>query len=221
MGRQAVQYHVLSQEEQVARPGVIKDEFLLGRFVPEVSREYLDASGERLIQEYVEGDVCQIGNGFMDRFLQVNFQCDPKATTDQIVEVVEISICKYIMTVVTPRLCDPSEQKGEESEVLPIRCYPKDSPTAEDQIDPDAKAADTLDNEERIKLLHRQHTIIKNLAGSAQFPQFARLFGDFLNADLIFDQIVLERTVPEKRPSEGSSSSNSDDESDDDSGNEL
>lgn len=182
------------------RPAVDRDEFLLGRYVPGVSSETLDASATRLVQTYSDGDVCVLPGGVLgrERHIQVNFRCDPSSPIDHIEEVVEISTCVYVMTVATPRVCRFAKQPKTPKPV--IRCHPTRA-LAGPPAEPAGPAADTgadadADADAILSAKKRQHIIIRHVAKNVQFPLFQQLVDELLTdmGDLFEDFSIGDKT---------------------------
>lgn len=181
------QYHVLGKEEQKARPGFTKDEFLLGRFVPTSSKTELDPLGQKMIQEYIKGDICMLPGGIKghERQVMVSFKCDSSAILDYIEDVIEISTCRYVMTIGSPRVCrlvEASKPKDGGN----IRCYPSvklDVGTRSKfhQSPSDSEHVGGPTEEDRTRHKKHQHTILRHVASNdVKFPHFSRLVNELL-----------------------------------------
>ena len=176
------------------------EEYLLGRYTPELSKEYLDSTGTKLIREYPDGDVCILENGVTrkSRFTQVYFKCDPTSIIDTIESVVELGTCSYIMTILTPRICNYSKLPFQKTL---IKCYPKDDQSLV-EFHPslsDSEISVIPTDMERNAHKKRQHTLFKSVASNSNFPVFSKLVNELM-VDL------LEEVEPSKNGDESDDS---------------
>jgi hypothetical protein len=179
------------------------EEYLLGRYAPDLSKEYLDNTGTKLVLEYPDGDLCIQENGITgkSRFTQVYFKCDPTALVDSIESVVELGTCSYIMTILTPRICSFAKYPFKKSL---IKCYPKDEQSLI-EFHPslsDSEISIIPTDSERKAHKKKQHKLFKSVASSSNFPVFSKLVNELM-VDL------LDEIEPTKKPDE---SDDSDDE---------
>lgn len=171
---------------------------MLGRYSPELSKEYLDSTGTKLVREYPDGDMCVLENGVArkSRFTQVIFKCDPTSLIDSIESVIELGTCSYIMTILTPRICNYSRHPAKKTL---IKCYPKDEQSLIEfhpsLSDPEASVIPT--DTERNAHKKRQHSLFKSVASNSNFPMFSKLVNELM-VDL------LEEIEPKKEESDDS-----------------
>lgn len=221
------QYHVLSKDEQKARPGFTKDEFLLGRFVPSSSKTELDPLGQKMIQEYTKGDVCLLPGGIkgQERQVMVSFKCDSSAILDYIEDVIEISTCNYVMTIGTPRVCRLVEA-NKPKDGGNIKCYPSKKLEGVTrgkfyQSPSDSEHTGGPTEEDRTKHKKHQHSILRHVASNdVKFPQFSRLVNELLTevGDL-FEEVSaadgLKVVLPDTEDDDAFNDANTEDSSDD------
>lgn len=200
--KQVKQYHDLSKEEQAKFPGVLRDEYLLGRYVPGESTAVVDGPGTSLIETYVDGDRCLLpgGRAGPPRRTEVHYKCDSSAPMDYIQEVIEISICNYIMTIGSPRLCGLVEASRPNNGV--IRCFPKEHlagpPPPFHQSPSDSEHSPfSVNEEDRVKQRRRQHSLIRDVASKNAFPQFSRLVNELLTemGDLFDESSLMVKVI--------------------------
>lgn len=71
-------------------------------------------------QKYTEGDSCDLNN--QAREADVHIVCRPNST-DEIIDVVEVATCKYLVTIGTSRLCADPAFKNRQRSLSIIQCH--------------------------------------------------------------------------------------------------
>lgn len=99
------------------RGTVITDEYLLGNYRQDLSSEY--RPGKTIVQKYWNGDYCEVGPPGNSREVEVHFTCTAK---NHIIEIFEVSVCKYVVIFGTPAACRFRETGRHQA----IHCAPID-----------------------------------------------------------------------------------------------
>jgi len=219
--KQMKQYHDLTAEEQASYPGApLRDEYLLGRFVPEKSKSKVDMLGTKLVQDYLDGDVCFLPGAVTgpSRKTEVHFKCDSSAQLDYISEVMEISTCNYLVTVGTPRVCVLAEENKPKNG--DVKCYPTRTLEPSQifhQAHSDSEHTTALSDEDRRIHRKNQHNLIRGVASKNKFPQFSRLVNELLTemGDLFedIDSNLGITVVPIDKPDNGTTEGHSESDS--------
>lgn len=89
---------ILGRNEQE----VISEDVLLGRYIPEVSKDRL-VNGV-YIQSYIDGDRCSSEEP-APRVTEVKYECSLSKPIDHIIGVTEVSLCHYSVRVGTSKMC--------------------------------------------------------------------------------------------------------------------
>lgn len=201
--KQVRQYHDLSKEEQ-AKYGMARDEYLLGRHVPGQSVPALDGLGASLVEAYVDGDLCVLPGGQKGppRRTEVHYKCDSSAPMDHVQDVIEISLCNYILTVASPRLCGLAEASRPKNGL--IRCFPTQALTSppsppfhQAPSDSEQAPATAAAEEDRADRRKRGHSLIRDVASKNAFPQFSRLVNELLTdmGDLFDESSLMVKAI--------------------------
>ncbi len=205
-----VQYHNLSPEERSKRPGIVRDEFMLGRFIPGSSEPYLDPTTSKLVQNYNGGDICHLPGDIRgpERWTQVYFKCDSSSTSDYIEDVVEISTCRYVMTIASPRFCPLMETDHKENALIMCFSTLEASRINAQNAFSDNEHSESVPEDEMERQRKRQHYIIRHVASNSEFPHFSRLVNDLLS-DLgdIMEEISSQDSSNDHKSDEDSSDS--------------
>lgn len=179
--------------------------------MPGTSTEKLDFTGSKLIQEYIDGDICLLDNNRKGppRTTQIHFKCNP-ILFDNIESVVELGTCSYVITVATPRVCHLASKLSHKSL---IRCYPTAESSGKafkkDFHSPPSDSEQTSELSEMERLAHKkwQHNMIVQVASASKLPIFTKLFNE-LATDIMDETIV--GVIKSKSSSEHSTENSSD-----------
>lgn len=112
--RQIRQYHKAQKEDEK------NEDFLIGIYDPieSDSLNQMDTS-KFYFQKYTDGDTCDL-NSF-PRESTVQFYCSPNSV-DEIIDVVEVSTCKYLISIATARICADPKFVRSSQPVSIIQC---------------------------------------------------------------------------------------------------
>lgn len=112
-----------------AEHDVIIDEYFVGRYIPDDPTSDRVVNG-RLVQHYVDGDICEGVEGLngepIHREAEVSYECSLVQPLDHVLDVTEVSSCKYSIRVGSPRLC--ASQSMLASSRRAIKCFPITEP---------------------------------------------------------------------------------------------
>jgi hypothetical protein len=105
---------------------IITDEYLLGRYVPESDGDQIIDG--HFVQMYVDGDRCGEEENGTPRQTTVRYECSLAKIADHIIDVTEVSLCRYSIRIGSSRIC--SSQTVLPSSNHSIKCYPMSSSSA-------------------------------------------------------------------------------------------
>lgn len=112
--RQIRQYHKAQAE------GEVNEDLLVGIYDPVASDDLNQKENSRFfLQKYSDGDSCDLNN--LPREATVQIYCLPGAV-DEIVDVLEVSTCKYLITVATSRICPMERFSRQAVPISKIEC---------------------------------------------------------------------------------------------------
>lgn len=130
------QFHKVTEKERdemirkghkkVPAVGSKSSEFLLGRFLPNSLNATVIRFGNVFSVKFRDGDNCKtVDRGVVQRSAEVRFECSLSQLTPHFLDVVEDSICHYILIIGTRALCDIPSFRSRIPDKKTIWCIDK------------------------------------------------------------------------------------------------